>query len=296
MQAKELQEQLVKMGENIGASGADGIVGANTRAALDRVLKKEKLNFSLWSDARRRVAFEQIVYKKAGFYEGELDGLVGEQTRQAVRLWEASKVSPQTLDRELTWKSESLKTLPEAVPPLVVRPGQVKPFKVPTQTEINAAREKWPAQSQMRNFFGAPGTNLVRMTFPYPQVVAWDLTSTVTSTLVNAKCLKAFTAIFQKTLDHYGMDEIRRLRLNMYGGCYNNRSMLGGNVPSTHAYAAAWDIDPERNQLKWGRNLASLDAPEYDAFWSFVEMEGMISLGRHANYDWMHFQATKNFK
>ena len=33
-----------------------------------------------------------------------------------------------------------------------------------------------------------------------------------------------------------------------------------------HAYGIAWDVDPERNKLKMGRDQATLDAPEYNAF------------------------------
>ncbi|WP_347138974.1 hypothetical protein [Paracoccus sp. SSK6] len=50
------------------------------------------------------------------------------------------------------------------------------------------------------------------------------------------------------------------------------------------------DLDPERNQLRWGRSRASFAKPDYDAFWSIVEGHGGTSLGRKRDYDWMHFQ------
>ena len=96
-----------------------------------------------------------------------------------------------------------------------------------------------------------------------------------------------------RTLEHYGLPEIQRLRLDMFGGLLNVRRMRGGTSWSMHAYGIAWDVDPARNALRMGRDQATLDAPEYDAFWSFVYDEGAISLGRERNYDWMHFQFAR---
>jgi hypothetical protein len=53
------------------------------------------------------------------------------------------------------------------------------------------------------------------------------------------------------------------------------------------------DWDPERNQLKWGRDRASLDASVYDFWWRTWEAEGWVSLGRSRNFDWMHVQAAR---
>ena len=53
-----------------------------------------------------------------------------------------------------------------------------------------------------------------------------------------------------------------------------------------------YDIDPDNNQLKWGRDRASFAKPVYDKFWNIVENEGWNSLGRTKNYDYMHFSAV----
>jgi len=53
------------------------------------------------------------------------------------------------------------------------------------------------------------------------------------------------------------------------------------------------DLDPGRNQLKWGRDRAVFARPEYEPFWQIVESEGLVSLGRAKNFDWMHFQAAR---
>lgn len=38
---------------------------------------------------------------------------------------------------------------------------------------------------------------------------------------------------------------------------------------------------------------ASFARPEYEPFWAIVEEEGLVSLGRTRDFDWMHFQAAR---
>lgn len=92
---------------------------------------------------------------------------------------------------------------------------------------------------------------------------------------------------------HYGEQRIRDLGLDLFGGCYNNRKMRGGSNLSMHALAIAIDHDPERNQLRWGRDRAAFAKPVYDAWWRFWADEGWVSLGRERDMDWMHIQAAR---
>ena len=94
-------------------------------------------------------------------------------------------------------------------------------------------------------------------------------------------------------LAHYGPDGVRELRLDRYGGCFNPRKKRGGTSWSTHAWAIALDFDPERNRLQWGRERAAFARPEYHRWWELWEEEGWVSLGRVANFDWMHVQAAR---
>lgn len=99
--------------------------------------------------------------------------------------------------------------------------------------------------------------------------------------------------VLSRVLNHYGMEEIQGLRLDLWGGCLNVRKMRGGTRYSLHSWGIAVDDDPERNRLKWGRDRAHFARPDYDAWWRFWEDEGWVSLGRHRNFDWMHVQAAK---
>lgn len=153
-----------------------------------------------------------------------------------------------------------------------------------------------PSYSGMASVFGAAGgadCTAGRVALPFHFRLAWDLDQKVSIVSCHKKLASAFTGIWVDAAKHYGETEFRRLRLDLYGGCFNYRPMRGGSSLSTHAYGAAWDVDPERNQLKWDHNLASLSRSDYAPFWSIVEAYGAVSLGRAKNYDWMHFQFCK---
>jgi hypothetical protein len=152
----------------------------------------------------------------------------------------------------------------------------------------------WPKKDygSMVAFYGEPGTRQTSLVLPYSMRLAWEPETVVRKITCHELCADAFRRIFKKTLAHYGADEIKRLGLDLYGGCLNVRKMRGGSEWSKHAWGAAIDIDPDRNQLKWGRDRAELAKPAYEPFWRIVEAEGGYSLGRRKDYDWMHFEFT----
>jgi hypothetical protein len=152
----------------------------------------------------------------------------------------------------------------------------------------------WPRQNyaSMTAFYGGPGQNQTQLVLPYPMVLAWDSGAVVKKITCNKKCVDSLHNIFEKTLKTYGLQDIKKLRLDVFGGCLNVRRMRGGSSWSIHSWGAAVDLDPDNNQLKMGRDEASFAKKEYLPFWKIVESEGWVSLGRAKNYDWMHFQAA----
>ncbi|MCM0685778.1 M15 family metallopeptidase [Akkermansia massiliensis] len=156
----------------------------------------------------------------------------------------------------------------------------------------------WPTEREVlsgHSFFGQPGdpASLVTVPLPYPLRPSWSPDTELASITCHRFIAVPLTRIFQRTLEHYGMERIRELRLDVYGGCFNNRPIRGGSRPSLHAWGIAIDMDPERNTLYMSAPEAVFSGPEYDAFWSIVEKEGAFSLGRERNYDWMHFQFAR---
>jgi len=144
----------------------------------------------------------------------------------------------------------------------------------------------------MVQFYGPVGENQTTLVLPYTLKLAWDPTATVRRLTCHKKVAQSLHSIFEKTLKAYGEKELRKLRLDLFGGCLNVRKMRGSvNSWSTHSWGAAVDLDPNHNQLRWGKDKASFAKPAYNEFWKIVESEGWVSLGKQRNYDYMHFQA-----
>lgn len=153
---------------------------------------------------------------------------------------------------------------------------------------------KQPATNQLIARYGRPNVTgkgyLTVIQLPYSMRLAWDTNITVT----RMSCHKAIAAdllkVFNEILDVYGYDQIKKLGIDLFGGCFNYRRMRGGTSWSTHAWAIAVDLDPARNTLKETSKTARFARPEYKQMIDIFYKHGFISLGREKNYDWMHFQ------
>jgi hypothetical protein len=81
-----------------------------------------------------------------------------------------------------------------------------------------------------------------------------------------------------------------KIALSQYAGCYNNRAMRGGSLPSLHARGAAIDLmsATNRNKQSWP---VSANMP-----FSVIEVfakHGWLSAGSFWSRDAMHMQRTK---
>lgn len=266
MTPQELQKELAKV--HLYSGPIDGILGKRSRKAIDIFLGDHWVEFLDWTDERRQIAAEQLIYKNAKIEVGDIDGLVGEQTRYARTVWEAHKGDGKLME---TWRN----ALPEK-----------------TLTEAKKPSWFWPKQSEVPEFFGPVGTHQTQITLPVPFRIAWDPEKSVTLVSCHEKVADPLRLIWQETLREFGEARFRALRLDMFGGCLNVRKMRGGSAWSMHSWGIAWDVDPDRNQLKWGRDKAQLDDASYVPFWNIVRSYGALSLGQTHNFDWMHFQFT----
>lgn len=262
---REVQRRLKD--EDLYHEDLDGKYGPATDTALNALFDFKGLEGKTWPKWRKTVAGGQIACLTDGIDAGKVDGLLGPQTQYAFEVYDSR--DPEDAQ---SWRDdEDHKNVPPPPPPAV----------------------EWPKERDVRNFFGAEGANQTSIILPFPMRIAWDLSQTVMKVLCNKRVAAPMTQIWQRTFDHYGLTRIKELGLDLFGGCLNVRKKRGGSGWSMHAYGIAWDVDPEHNQLKWGRDRASLDAKDYDFFWGFVEAEGAVSLGRAKNYDWMHFQFAR---
>jgi hypothetical protein len=131
---------------------------------------------------------------------------------------------------------------------------------------------------------------LVTIALPYPMRLAWDTDTVVTKMRCHRLVANRFVAIFNDLLAHYGLAELKRFGIDLFGGCFSFRKMRGGNDYSRHSWGIAIDLDPARNGLKQSSKTAQFARPEYKAMIDIFYKHGFVSLGRERNYDWMHFE------
>ncbi|MDY6986914.1 MAG: M15 family peptidase [Thermodesulfobacteriota bacterium] len=251
----------------------DGILGEGTENALDQALKARKddldpryTNAILEGSRKRKLtAYIQLLAEDRGIETGPVDGYWGPQTDYA---FDNLKHLEEHGELPRSWRD--------------IQPTSANP-------------NNWPLErgSELVASYGGPGTNLTTVEAPYVHRLSWDLSTQVMRFSCHEKVADSIVRVLTAVLDHYGYERIKELRLDRWGGCYNKRKKRGGTEWSTHAWGIALDYDPERNRLNWSQDKAAFAGPEYDNWWEFWEEEGWVSLGRVANFDWMHVQAAR---
>jgi hypothetical protein len=259
-------------GQGHFAGPTDGMASPALEAAVAAALARRPADLPTGSTQfaakRQMTVLFQLLCKDRGIDCDPVDGFWGPVTQEAyerlVHLTDHHTLPP-------NWRDEE--------------PSDANPHVFPRDTGNQAA---------MRAFYGPPGAPpIARVAVPWRLRLAWDKSQTVSHIGCHAKVAGSLAAVLQKVHAHYGDAELRRLRLDLFGGCFANRKKRGGSTWSTHAWAVALDWDPERNQLHWGRDRASLDHGDYAFWWQAWEAEGWVSLGRSRNFDWMHVQAAR---
>ena len=255
--------QKVLKSKNYYTGEIDGSFGPLTNKAVLKVIEDYKpiipKEYVTWSNTRLAVLAVQILLQK--YYTGSLDGLNGMLTDYAFTSWD----SP-----EPAWRPDD-----NFGPPVT---------------------NNWGSQATLEKTFGIAGNpdcTAGTVKLPYKMKIAWDTTQIITSFKCHKKLEISATKAFEKVADSYTLSEISDLGLDLFGGCYNYRKKRGGNTLSVHAYGAAIDIDPERNQLEWKKPQARLSHNDAKKWFEAWYSEGWISLGQEKDFDWMHVQAPK---
>tara|TARA_R110002074_G_scaffold125024_1_gene261862 strand:- start:12013 stop:12813 length:801 start_codon:yes stop_codon:yes gene_type:complete len=259
--------QNILKSKNKYSGKVDGLIGPKSLAGATSILSNEKGSFSSFSDERKIFAAAQALLNAAGFEAGYTDGYWGHNTQNAYDDWERAHTGKPALDldRDAPAASASSKTV-------------------------------FPRQRDIVSFYGAAGSAAAtagKVQLPISFVIAWNTDQKVSRFSCHKLIAPTFQKVFEEAVAHYGESEYRRLRLDQFGGCYNNRKMRGGKSKSTHAYGVAVDLDPTNNQLRWNNRQASFARTEFIPFWNIVEAHGLVSLGRARDFDWMHFQGVR---
>lgn len=106
---------------------------------------------------------------------------------------------------------------------------------------------------------------------------------------VNKKIAASLLRILNDIFEQCGHDQkkVDALGVSAYAGCYNFRPVRGSSNLSNHAFAAAIDLDPDRNPL--GSKTGKMSKLVIDAF----KKEGWLWGGDYkGRKDPMHFEAV----
>lgn len=250
----------------------DGVIGRNTRQAVANLTARRYLIKSDWSFERKLIAYVQLTAQIKYIEVGTIDGLIGPSTLFALDqllYLEEHNAFPKT------WRDED------------------NEVEVNKASGIDLNPHNFPKYGEIESYYGAPTTGLITVKVPFDLRVAWDTSVKVSKITCHKKVSESLTGILESSLDHYGLDAITEMGIDLFGGCFNYRKMRGGEKLSTHAWGISVDLDPMRNQLKWDKSKAQFAKPEYDFLLEAFKKEGWVSLGEAKDYDWMHMQALK---
>jgi hypothetical protein len=150
--------------------------------------------------------------------------------------------------------------------------------------------------AQIISKYGQPGNadNFTIIPVPYPMRIAWDTKIKIQKMQCHELAAEPFTNVFNQLLAHYGLSEIQRLGIDLFGGCVNVRTMRGSKTRwSRHAWGICIDLDPARNGLKTSWENSQFSKPEYEAMHKIFEQNGFLNYGKVIKKDTMHFELVK---
>ena len=141
--------------------------------------------------------------------------------------------------------------------------------------------------------YGQPGdvNNIMRLQLPYPMRIAWKPETSVNAIQCHRQIGNSLYNVFTDLLNHYGLPELQRLGIDLFGGCVNVRLMRGSKTKwSRHSWGIAIDLDPVRNGLKVKKTVAQFSKPEYKPMIDIFYKHGFIGYGPEKDFDWMHWE------
>lgn len=146
----------------------------------------------------------------------------------------------------------------------------------------------WPKsdQASLTKFYGKPGDESRLVNLPVAGLgVRYDGQPVKT-----VRCHEQVAASLGRVLQGIAAGP-HRFILTEYAGCYNNRPMRGGSLPSLHARGAAIDLRPGSNgNLKHWPTASDMPLEVMEDF----AREGWLPAGAFWGRDAMHFEATRS--
>lgn len=151
----------------------------------------------------------------------------------------------------------------------------------------------WPSpdQASLTAFYGAPGDTSLHTLIEVPYTMfLYDANGQRITRIGCHNKVAASLARILEEIASWPPQFITSSGMRNYFGCYNNRTMRGSRVISTHARAIAVDFDARRNgnATHWPTR-AHMPIEVMEVF----AKEGWTAAGAAWSRDGMHFEATK---
>jgi hypothetical protein len=262
----------------------------------------------------------QITWATAGYYNGGLDGIIGQKSRNAMQEiftqldtrplapWEvgvkhAVVASAQLVLNHFGYDAGEADGLDghntqEAMTALLhkLMTGEaevVDRTALPDDTQVMVSSDV-PKPSEVQEFYGDPEfgvpDRLMMIELPFHMRIDYNLKQRTSKITVHELAGPSLEAALIGTHDHYGARKWGELGLDRYAGCYNKRKMRGGSSWSMHAYGCAIDFYAAPNGLRTRCPDALFCRKEYQAFLDIMESHGWLPAIRLWGADAMHFQ------
>lgn len=149
----------------------------------------------------------------------------------------------------------------------------------------------WPKSDEvsLRKFYGEIGENLTKLKLPFPMRL-YGAENPISAVTVHQRCAESLTRVLKDIAARHGDNVVVMNAARSFFGIFNDRPKRGGTTKSVHAWAAAIDLDANRNAFKSSWPVqASMPLEIMECF----AREGWLSAGAFWGYDAMHFQATR---
>lgn len=122
--------------------------------------------------------------------------------------------------------------------------GQKKPL---TTSSIKKLKAPHFSTASRTAFFGKAGKiAMATFTPPFPMVFSWD-NKPVGVISCHKLIAPAMEEALKEIFNTYGLAWIHKHGLHLYAGCFNYRNGRGSRSLSDHAFAAAFDFNPDAN-------------------------------------------------
>jgi hypothetical protein len=153
-----------------------------------------------------------------------------------------------------------------------------------------------PLYKDIRSFYGdavADASNQVVFVSPVPMCIAWNVNHYVGNFLCHSKVAESLYNILVDLKYTYGIEQLEKLGVNVFGGCYNYQRVRNGNRFCTHSWGIALSLNPQKNRYDDDVTKALFAKPEYkqliDTFYKYGWFNEGVELGKNFG----HFQAVR---